>query len=294
MFAFINNDSSLSTRFLSGAAMPYAALMVYVEADGMPELRVRLAANLADRFHATLIGLTALADRIPLAAAGDVINKELIEIETEMTRTQLADKANWFHRIAGAQHRKLEWRPMPEFPIEALACEARSADLIVIGQTKGPGDVYSSLDPGAAVLRVGRPTLVVPDRVGSLQADHIVIGWKETREARRAVQDALPLLQEATRISIVDICRSGEEESARSHIDDVATYLARHRISGGPRVILQQEGSGAAQLIQLAKEEKADLLVTGAYGHSRMGEWMFGGMTRDLLATSPYCCLMSH
>jgi nucleotide-binding universal stress UspA family protein len=77
-------------------------------------------------------------------------------------------------------------------------------------------------------------------------------------------------------------------------MDDVARYLERHRISGGPRVILHQNGSGAAALIRVAAEEGADLLVAGAYGHTRLGEWMFGGVTRDLLATSPICCLMSH
>jgi nucleotide-binding universal stress UspA family protein len=136
--------------------------------------------------------------------------------------------------------------------------------------------------------------LLVPEKVDWLRAENIVVGWKETREARRAVLDALPFLQEATRVTIVEICSPGEEATAQNQLDDVAKYLSRHRISGGPRVILQQEGSGAAQLVKLAEDEKADLLVTGAYGHSRLGEWVFGGMTRDLLATSPICCLMSH
>ena len=81
---------------------------------------------------------------------------------------------------------------------------------------------------------------------------------------------------------------------AKQRMDDVARYLARHRISGGPRVILHQHGSGAAALINLAQEEGADLVVTGAYGRSRLGEWIFGGVTRDPLATSPISCLMSH
>jgi nucleotide-binding universal stress UspA family protein len=74
----------------------------------------------------------------------------------------------------------------------------------------------------------------------------------------------------------------------------VVRYLTRHRINGGTRVIPNQQGSGAAQLIKLAQDEGADWLVTGAYGHSRLGEWIFGGMTRDLLATTSICCLMSH
>ena len=125
-------------------------------------------------------------------------------------------------------------------------------------------------------------------------ADHIVIGWKDTREARRAVQDAHPFLHEATRVTIVEICELGEERAAQERTADVSRYLTRHRICGGPRIILHREGTGAPQLIRLAQDEGADLLVTGAYGHSRLGEWIFGGMTRDLLDTSPICCLMSH
>jgi nucleotide-binding universal stress UspA family protein len=274
------------------AAMSYAAVMVYIDAYDRPEQRVRLVAGLADKFHAPVIGLSALAMRPP--PGSDWRPFSTVDVNTEKLSVALAETASWFHRIASADHRKLEWRPLIEFPLEALAGEARSADLVVIGRSRAPGDVYSSLDPGGAILRAGRPTLVVPDEVSSLRADHAVIGWKDTREARRAVQDALPLLHEATRVSIVEICRSGEQATARQHLDDVAKYLIRHRISGGPRIILQQEGSGAAQLIRLAQDEGADLLVTGAYGHSRMGEWAFGGMTRDLLSTSPICCLMSH
>jgi nucleotide-binding universal stress UspA family protein len=127
-----------------------------------------------------------------------------------------------------------------------------------------------------------------------LRADHIVIGWKDTREARRVVRDALPFLHDATRVTIVEICASGEESAAHGRMDDVARYLNRHHITGGPRVILHRDGSPAALLIQLAQDEGADLLVTGAYGHSHLGEWIFGGVTHDLLATSPICCLMSH
>jgi nucleotide-binding universal stress UspA family protein len=209
-------------------------------------------------------------------------------------RAKLADKGNRFRCIAGAIHRNVEWRSVLDFPTEGLASEARSADLVIIGQHAPSGDVYDVLDPGRVILRVGRPTLVVPEGVTVLRADHIVIGWKDTREARRVVRDALPFLHEATRVTIVEICASGEEVAAQERMDDLARYLNRHRITAGPRVILHRDGSGAALLIRLAQDEGADLLVTGAYGHSRLGEWIFGGVTRELLATSPICCLMTH
>ena len=273
--------------------MSYRALIVYVEADTRPEQRVRLAASLSDRFTAKLIGLSALAIRPPVVADGMVM-AETTEADIQLMRANLADKGNWFRAAAGAARRQPEWRPVLSLPIEALAREARSADLVIIGQTKAPGGAYRALDPGGAVLKLGRPALVVPEAVSSLQAEHVVIGWKDTREARRAVRDALPFLQQAGRVTIVEACGSDEEKTALGHLDDVANYLTEHRVKSGSRVILAQEGSGAAQLIRIAQEERADLLVTGAYGHSRLGEWIFGGMTRELLATSPICCLMSH
>jgi nucleotide-binding universal stress UspA family protein len=267
--------------------------MVYVEADATPEQRVRLAARLADQFNATLIGVSALAIPPPVVADGMVMD-EWTDDDIDLMRAKLADKGNWFRGIAGGDHRRLDWHAALDFPDEALARVARSADLVIIGQVKAAGDAYRALDPGKAILKMGRPTLVVPDGVSSLQAEHIVIGWKDTREARRAVWDALPFLQRATRVTIVEACGPGEEKTALGRLDDVTRYLSRHRIQGGPKVMLEQKGSGSQQLIRVAQEERADLLVTGAYGHSRLGEWIFGGMTRELLGTSPICCLMSH
>jgi nucleotide-binding universal stress UspA family protein len=165
---------------------------------------------------------------------------------------------------------------------------------VVIGRSKAAGSPYRALDPGGAILKLGRPALVVPDGVTTLHGEHVVIGWKDTREARRAVRDALPFLQRATRVIIVEACRPDDEKTALARLDDVTRYLTYHHVKGGPRIMLEQKGSGASQLLHIAEVERSDLLVTGAYGHSRLGEWIFGGMTRELLASSPICCLMSH
>ena len=117
---------------------------------------------------------------------------------------------------------------------------------------------------------------------------------KDTREARRAIQDALPFLHEAKRVTVIEICENGQKEAARRRVDDVVHNLARHRVKAETRVEVQLLGSGADQIIEFAEDEGADLLVTGAFGHSRLNEWIFGGMTRDLLTSSPICCLMSH
>jgi hypothetical protein len=95
----------------------------------------------------------------------------------------------------------------------------------MIGQMKGPGGSLGSLDPGEALLKIGRPTLVVPDGVSSLRAEHVVIGWKDAREARRALQDSLPFLHEATRVTVVEICDPGKESTAQKQINDVVHYF---------------------------------------------------------------------
>lgn len=273
--------------------MSYAVLMAYVEADRVPENRVRLAASLADKFGATLIGMSALALHPPFLVESVVI-QQATAADVEETMAALSAKEDWFRNLAAAGQRKIEWRSMLDFPADALMSEARSADLVIIGQSSEGEDAFSALDPGAALLKIGRPALIVPDQVSSLRAEQVVIGWKESREARRAVLDALPFLHEAAAVTVAEICEPDGREAAEAHLADVIRYLMRHRIKAEARVLLQKEGTGSAKLVELAQENGADLLVTGAYGHTRLSERIFGGMTQELLATSPICCLMSH
>ncbi len=102
-------------------------------------------------------------------------------------------------------------------------------------------------------------------------------------------------LRQAKRVTIVEISEKDQMGAARHHADDVVSYLARHRIKAEACIEAQLLGStGADQIVGLAVDEEADLVVSGAYGHSRLNEWVFGGMTHDLLASSSICCLMSH
>ncbi len=272
--------------------MSYAALMIYVDADSVSRERIRLATDLADKFSATLIGLSALVIRSPVMAEGVSVAAATAADLQEM-EARLAAAGKSFRTFAG-ERANLEWRQVMDFPDDALPREARSADLVIVGQRRGLGNAFVSLDTANAVLGAGRPTLVVPEGVTSLKAEHVVIGWKDTREARRAVQDALPFCHEAAHVTVVELCEAGNEGLARARVADVARHLLRHRIKARPEVVLERGTSGAAQLVDFAREHGSDLLVTGAYGHSRLGEWVFGGMTRELLRSSPLCCLMSH
>jgi nucleotide-binding universal stress UspA family protein len=270
--------------------MTYTTVMLYIDADSKSPQLLRLGVDLARKFNAALIGISALAVRPPFVAEEVVIEGVTeAEIRMKLTKTE-----KWFRKIAGAEHQGSEWRSIVDFPTDALAREARSADLIVIGQGAGGGDVYSALDPAGLILKAGRPVLLVPKGVSSLQAEHVVIGWKETREARRTVCDALPFLHQATKVTIVEIGISDRKATNWMHVKDVARFLSRHNVNACSEVIVSSEESDSAQLVEFAKDRGTDLLVTGAYGHSRLGEWIFGGVTRDLLSSSPFSCLMSH
>ena len=113
-------------------------------------------------------------------------------------------------------------------------------------------------------------------------------------EIHSATEDML--LEELVRLmERHEVCENDGMDAARHGVNNVARYLARHRIRAEARAEVQSKGSsGADQIIAFAEDEGSDLLVTGAYGHSRFNEWVFGGMTRDLLTSSPIRCLMSH
>ena len=273
--------------------MSYATLMVWVNVDHVSKQLVSVAAGVAEKFSAKLLGLSALAIMPPFIAEGVVIVDNASEFDIAKMKAALADAGNKFEAAAGVG-RTPEWRSAIEYPTQVLLSEARCADLLLIEQGKTSGDIYRTVDVGAAILGAGRPFLVVPAAVRSLVADHVVVGWKDTREARRAVRDALPFLKKAKRVTIVQMCKEDAMDVARQGVGDVVRYLAQHKIKAQSRVEIQERGSGANQMIGLAEDEAADLLVTGAYGHSRLNEWVFGGMTRDLLTSSPICCLMSH
>ncbi len=121
----------------------------------------------------------------------------------------------------------------------------------------------------------------------------MLIAWKDTREARRAVQDALPFLQRSKNVVIAAVHSSGSPSVDRQ-LSEVARYLARHDVSVEKEIVAVSNEDEADMLLELAIEEYVDVIVAGAYGRTRLGEWIFGGVTRDLLLNSHICCLFSN
>ena len=274
--------------------MSFATMMVHVDVDPPSDERIRLAIELAARFRATLIGASAWEPRPPLTYGGVVIDANVTEDMLKGMSAQLDRAGQHFRALAGGRDQPVEWRSAIDSPTEFVAREARAADLLIVGRDRIAGDSSRSLDPGAVLLKAGRPVLVVPPDIQSLMAERIVIGWKDTREARRAVRDSLPLLREAANVAIVEIVEARNRDQSRLRMNDVAQYLTRHQVKSAKPTTSNASGSVAGELLRVAGEQKADLIVVGGYGHNRLGEWLFGGVTEELFQASPVCCLLSH
>jgi nucleotide-binding universal stress UspA family protein len=267
---------------------PLAALMVHVDVEHDSEQRVELAIGLADRFQAALIGVAGCT-LWPAFMAGDVGLTKFNQYDFQKVMVRFEQRGKKLH-AQGRSLRQIEWRSALESPAELLLREARAADLLVIGRRRSGDDA----DPGIIVLRAGRPVLLVPDTIGALPLRRVVVAWKDTRECRRAVRDALPFLQQAKEVLIVEIGENESQSQGKKNLADVAAYLVRHQVIVAAEVWRRPRGPVAAELLHVVEEEKADLIVAGGYGHSRLGEWIFGGVTHELLASSPVCCMLSH
>jgi nucleotide-binding universal stress UspA family protein len=275
--------------------MSYASIMVHVDVTGGLGGRVQVAAQLAERFQAHVIGITSWMPRVPFKIEGIAIDP-VLSTEDLAERTRILDRRGHAFRAAvRLDERRMEWRSSQEFPSDYIAREARAADLMIVGRWPTP-DPYIFPDPGELLLRLGRPVLTVPPGVNGVTGRRVVVAWKDTREARRAIQDALPFLHRADEIVIAEVCeRSDDAAASLSRLRDVALFLANHRIAAAvSERVRPVDGAAANSLLRLVQEESADLIVAGAYGHTRLGEWVFGGMTQALLAESPVCCLFSH
>ncbi len=140
----------------------------------------------------------------------------------------------------------------------------------------------------------GRPVLVVPDTIAPLELRRVLVAWKDTRECRRAVSDAIPFLQKAREVLLFSLGEGEPEDRAKKSLADVRAHLVRHSVVVADELWRHARGPTGRELLRFVRNEKADLIVAGGYGRSRLGEWAFGGVTHDLLAESPVCCMLSH
>jgi nucleotide-binding universal stress UspA family protein len=275
-------------------------LLILDDAPACAE-RLRLASALAERFDAHLVGLLARTEpQIPAYVAA-AIPPEVMLAQSQAIDTAVANIRQRFDHAVGAAGISGEWR-QASGGVEAVATlHARYADLAIVGQTDADhlGDLGTAGDlPAHLALQSGRPVLVVPsvgryDRIGR----QVMIAWNGSREAARAVSDAMPFLQQAERVTVLAIDpHSGSEAGTHGDVPgaDIALHLARHGVKADAAQVRAADVSVADMLLSRAADQEADLLVMGAYGQSRLRELVLGGVTRNILAHMTLPVLLSH
>jgi nucleotide-binding universal stress UspA family protein len=276
--------------------MTYSTLMVQLELEHPNDARLRIAGELAEQFGARLIGIAACEQSTPLYYADGAFAQGLLEQDRVELAQRLADIEQRFRAAAKGRAESVEWRSALANPTTYVAQQARAADLIITGTNRDGWalDPARRLDPSALVMQAGRPVFLVPPEAEWLELGTVLVAWKDTREARRAVWDTLPLLQRAQEVTIAEV-PEGEENpvAARNRVNDVAGWLARHGVVADLLVPDAIDNAGE-RLELIASDIGADLVVAGAYGHTRLGEWMFGGVTRDLVKRSTRCSVLAH
>lgn len=262
--------------------MAYRTILVNIDIDGPVAPVVNTAIGIARSHDAKLIAICAADAPMPMGgpdAAGIMVDawlqmRAFIEERFKEVRAE-------FERLTAGSI-KAEWRHQLTSPTYAVVEAARAADLVVMAAVEGAatGNAYRVADPAGVVLRAGRPLLVAAGKAEHQKAESAVVAWKDAREARRAVADAIPFLASAEQVSVVTVASEIDEQVSGS-MDDVVAFLAGHGIAAEPELIASDDESAA--LFEFIERSGATLVVSGAYGHSRLREWAFGGVTRSLL-----------
>ena len=276
--------------------MKYRSLMAVLQPGRRNENVLDVTADLAGRFGAGVLGVV-VSQPMDVGYAGKTDSESIAVDNRAMAETlNKAAEAAFRARLKGCVA-DLEWRAATtdHAPTTFIEETSRCADLAIVecGGNILPFDYPARFSLGEFVLNAGRPVLIVPPTVKELGLRHAMIGWKDTREARRAVHDALPLLRQARRTTIVALDESGDWVAASSGVQDVARWLRLHRVEAGS-VVRPLTGNCGKALDTIAVEQEVDLVVAGAYGHSRIHEWALGGVTRDFLLNANRAMLLSH
>jgi nucleotide-binding universal stress UspA family protein len=280
--------------------MTYRTILVHLNDKRRAEALLEPTIALARRHNAHLIGLHVYASMPAPPVAVPYASKALASVGS-FDRRESEEIAAIFQRMTSKQPFVSEWRSLkvPHVDLAAVVLDhGRAVDLIVAGQTDPDWDLSPLLDfPERLALESGRPVLVVPyagryPEIGR----NVVIAWKAGRESARAAFDVLPFLLQAKTVQILEVKEGRGRDDAEALAPDtsIAAALARHGIKPTVRTSIATDISVGDEMLSRVADAGADLLVMGAYGHSRMRELVFGGATRDIARHMTVPTLFSH
>ena len=268
--------------------------------EGAPcAAQVSLAARLAHVHGARVAGVCLLVEpELPICDSYAIGREAVVAVLEDRDRAARASVApiEIALRQAAAEHDcGLDWTVVgPDEPLEASALRARFADLVIVRRPpQGDGPAFDLAS--ALMLASGTPCLVVPDTARTDgRFDRVLVAWNGSRDAKRALDDGLALLLGASAVKVLIIDGEAAAETDAGSVATLFAHLARHGVHAElKRLRKAHEGVGKA-ILQEAETSSADLLIMGAYGHSRTSEAVFGGATRTVLSHAPIPVLMSH
>jgi len=277
--------------------MAYATVMVSLALDESNEACLEAAGQIAERFDAGIIGIVASQFNPPLYFTSGEQAQNLIDQGLASLKKRMSELEAQFRKATKNRAKHVEWRCAIDFPARYILQEVRCADIVVSGLDRGTlSDPLVLASPKDLVMQAGRPLLIVPDMVNWFDLRSVLVAWKDTPEARRAIVDSLPMLRKAKNVIVAEIVEAGgSRPAAVSRVRDVVAWLSRHGVSASELVPEKNGGRDATvQLDEIAADVGAGVVVAGAYGHSRFRELILGGMTQHLITQSSRCVLLSH
>jgi nucleotide-binding universal stress UspA family protein len=271
-------------------------LVAFVDEGGTT---VAWAASLAQEHGAHLIGVFLWPPVVTRGAdayvRGGAIPQLLQRYEAQVASLEQRQRG-MFERAALHHGLKAEWRAVRHETPEECVAQARHADLALAARPDSEG--RGGMPPNLAeslVLAAGRPVLLLPPGIPTRAIRRVLVGWNASREAARAAADAMPFLAraEAVELLVVDPERRSALHGQEPGVD-IARHLARHRVAVEVRALASDGEDVGRVLLSRAAVIGADLLVMGAYGHSRLTELAFGGATRTAIREAELPVLMSR
>jgi nucleotide-binding universal stress UspA family protein len=273
--------------------MSYKTILVHAQDDPATEGRIRLALSVAGLFDAAVFGVAA-ESWFPISTLpeyGYVPGEVIADLEREALG-RLENAQHTCRALAREAGCEVIWTSELDVPREALLLHARSADLIVASRPGVSGGEGLVARPAELVLGAGLPILLKSDRLSTITAEHVVVGWKNTRESRRAVTEAMPFLRRARGVTLAQVAPATTIE-VQADLEAAAGRLHRQGVAATTEVIAES-GHVCEALESLAARNGADLIVLGAYGHSRLRETVLGGVTQGFIERATVHVLLSH
>ena len=233
--------------------MIYNTIMVQLDVDSPVAPRLEFAWKLAEKFEADLIAFAAVAiPALMVSAEGAGVAAEIIQQQTEETEARLQALKEEF-MSASRDRERISWRGEIGDPTKLLALNSRAADLVVTAAPDDSvaGDFHRTIDVGTVILSAGRPVLLAADGLAEIDAEKVLVAWTDTREARRAVVDAMPFLTGAREVVVATIAE-GNQKTARDSAADVVRFLMKHNVKANSDVLGVGSENREGALVDLA------------------------------------------